>query len=106
MAVVSRGSRVASTATVLTPGRRLSRGLKYTVAGPVDIARGLLGLGCTGARKSAAWVSARRRRPVLAALGIAAVLAGGGLAFFMIRRSARPEEPPVRPPSVDVAPRH
>jgi Cell wall synthesis protein CwsA len=46
----------------------------------------------------------RRRRPlVLAALGVLA-LAGGAVAFSIIRRSSQPEPSP-RPPSVDVAPK-
>ncbi len=46
----------------------------------------------------------RRRRPlVLAALG-AVVLAGGAVAFSIIRRSSQPEPSP-RPPSVDVNPK-
>jgi hypothetical protein len=46
----------------------------------------------------------RRRRPlVLVAVG-AAVLAGGAVAFSIVRRSMQPEPSPL-PPSVDVAPR-
>jgi cell wall synthesis protein CwsA len=46
----------------------------------------------------------RRRRPlVLAAVG-ALVLAGGAVAFSIVRRSMQPEPSPL-PPSVDVAPR-
>jgi hypothetical protein len=33
----------------LTPGQRLSRGLKYTAVGPVDVTRGGVGLGWQGA---------------------------------------------------------
>jgi hypothetical protein len=46
----------------------------------------------------------RRRRPlVLAAVG-AVVLAGGAIAFSIVRRSMQPEPSPL-PPSVDVAPK-
>ena len=46
----------------LTPGQRLSRGLKYSAVGPVDVTRGALGLGVDGAQSSAAWVGDRYRR--------------------------------------------
>lgn len=46
----------------LTPGQRLSRGLKYSAAGPVDVTRGALGVGLDSARSSAAWVGGRYRR--------------------------------------------
>ncbi|HEX2214290.1 MAG TPA: cell wall synthesis protein CwsA [Mycobacterium sp.] len=131
----------------LTPGQRLTRGLKYTAVGPVDVTRGALGLGVTGAQSSASWVGdryrrgrlkaelagaqstiaqelavaqevlanlpgviadarkpRRRRRPLLlAAVGIVA-LAGGAVAFSIIRRSTQPEPSPL-PPSVEVSPR-
>ena len=46
----------------------------------------------------------RRRRPlVLAAVG-AVVLAGGAVAFTIVRRSMQPEPSPL-PPSVDVSPK-
>jgi hypothetical protein len=46
----------------------------------------------------------RRRRPlVLAAVGVA-VLAGGAVAFSVVRRNNRPEPSP-RPPSVEVTPK-
>jgi hypothetical protein len=46
----------------------------------------------------------RRRRPLaLVAVG-AAVLAGGAVAFSIVRRSMQPEPSPL-PPSVDVSPR-
>jgi Cell wall synthesis protein CwsA len=139
----------------LTPSQRLTRGLKYTAVGPVDVTWGTLGLGLNGAQSSAAWLgnryrrgrvtsqlskdlaaaqetiaqelaaaqevvsnlpsalqearrSRRRRRPmVLAALG-AVVLAGGAVAFSIIRRTSHPEPSAAsqsRPPSVDVAPK-
>jgi hypothetical protein len=131
----------------LTPGQRLSRGLKYSAVGPVDVTRGTVGLSLQGAQSAttsirrrldksrlakelgdaqesiAAELAAaqgvlaslpqviadarkpkRRRRPlVLAALG-AAVLAGGAVAFTIVRRSMQPE-PSTLPPSVDVAPK-
>jgi Cell wall synthesis protein CwsA len=138
----------------LTPSQRLTRGLKYTAVGPVDVTLGALGLGLGGAQSSAAWVgnryrqgrvkdqlsrdlasaqetiaqelaaaqevvsnlpsalqkarARRRRRPLLlAAVGVVA-LAGGAVAFSIIRRSSRPEPSAAsqsRPPSVDVAPK-
>ncbi|VEG37526.1 Protein of uncharacterised function (DUF2562) [Mycolicibacterium flavescens] len=137
----------------LSPGQRLSRGLKYTAVGPVDVTRGALGLGVNGAQSSAAWVGdryrrgrikaqlsedlaaaqqaiaqelvaaqeavsqvlqgtaptraaktrQRRRRLVLAAAGVVA-LAGGAVAFSIVRRSTQPEPSPL-PPSVEVTPK-
>jgi hypothetical protein len=131
----------------LTPGQRLTRGLKYSAVGPVDVTRGTVGLSWQGAQSAAGSVRRRldksrlaqelgdaqetvaqelaaaqavlanlpqaiaearkpkrRRRPlVLAALG-ALVLAGGAVAFSIIRRSSQPEPSP-RPPSVDVSPK-
>jgi hypothetical protein len=48
--------------------------------------------------------SRRRRRPLLFITLGAVVLAGGAVAFSIIRRSTKPEPSPL-PPSVDVAPR-
>jgi hypothetical protein len=45
-----------------------------------------------------------KRRPWVIAGVAAAVLAGGAVAFSIVRRSSRPEPSP-RPPSVDVQPR-
>ena len=45
-----------------------------------------------------------RRRPLLLVAVGAAVLAGGAVAFSIVRRSMQPEPSPL-PPSVDVAPR-
>jgi Cell wall synthesis protein CwsA len=134
----------------LTPAQRLTRGLKYTAVGPVDVTRGALGLGVSGAQSSASWVgqryrsgrlkaelgkelaaaqstlvaelaaaqevvsslpsalskarARRRRRPlVLVAVGVVA-LAGGAVAFSIVRRSTQPEPSPLAP-SVEVAPR-
>jgi hypothetical protein len=140
----------AKTESHLTPGQRLSRGLKYSAVGPVDVTWGALRLGVDGAQSSAAWVgdryrrsrlkdqlgkelaaaqetiaqelaaaqevvsnlpqalqkarTRRRRRPLLlAALGVVA-LAGGAVAFSIIRRSTQPE-PSTLPPSVEVSPK-
>jgi len=46
----------------LTPGQRLSRGLKYSAVGPVDVTRGALGLGIDGAQSSASWIGDVYRR--------------------------------------------
>ncbi len=46
----------------------------------------------------------RSRRPWVIAGAAAVLLAGGAAAFLIIRRSARPEQPSTRPPSVDVRP--
>ena len=84
---------------------------------------GVLGLGLTGAQSSANRVRrsldtsrlakeiadarkpkhSRRRPLLLAAVGVVA-LAGGAVAFSVVRRSARPEPSPLAP-SVEVAPR-
>lgn len=131
----------------LTPSQRLTRGLKYSAVGPVDVTLGTVGLSWRGAQSAAGRVRRsfdksrlaqelgdaqetiaqelvaaqevlanlpqviadarrpkRRRRPlVLAALGVV-VLAGGAVAFSIIRRSSQPEPSP-RPPSVEVSPK-
>ncbi len=46
----------------------------------------------------------RRRRPLLLAAVGAVVLAGGAVAFSIVRRSTQPEPSPL-PPSVEVAPK-
>jgi hypothetical protein len=125
----------------------LSRGLKYSAVGPVDVTRGTVGLSWQGAQSAVARLRRgldksrlaegfgdaqetiaqelaaaqgvlaslpqviaearkpkRRRRPLaLAAVG-AVVLAGGAVAFTIVRRSMQPEPSP-RPPSVDVTPK-
>ena len=45
----------------LTPSQRLSRGLKYSTVGPVDVTRGAVGLGVDSVRSSASWVGERYR---------------------------------------------
>ena len=140
----------AKTEIRLTPGQRLSRGLKYSAVGPVDVTRGALGLGVDGAQSSAAWIGddyrrrrlkdqlrqelaaaqdtiaselaaaqevvanlpealqkargRRRRRPLLVAVLGVGVLAGGAVAFSILRRPPT-EEPPTLQPSVPVTPR-
>jgi Cell wall synthesis protein CwsA len=133
--------------TRLTPRQRLGRGLARTAAGPVDVARGTVGLSAqavaatiSGVRQryqdgrlrqelaaaqellgrelaaaqevvtglpaviAEARTPRRRLRPWLLAGAGVAVVAGGALAFSMIRRSRRPE-PSTLPPSVQVEPR-
>lgn len=139
----------------LTSGKRLTRGLKYSAVGPVDVTLGTLGLGLRSAQSSAAWVgnryrkgrvrdqltkdlttaqetiaqelaaaqevvsglpaalqdarrSRRRRRPLIFVVLGVVTLAGGAVAFSIIRRSSQPEPSAAsqsRPPSVDVAPK-
>jgi hypothetical protein len=104
-------------------GARLGRGLKYTVVGPLLILRGLLGLGVGSTVGTARWVGrrchrdeasvddlavvvqagSRRRRPLLIVGATVAILAIGGIAFSIVRRSMQPEPSPL-PPSVDVTP--
>lgn len=50
----------------LTPRQRLSRGLKYSTVGPVDVTRGAVGLGVDSARSTTAWVGDRYRHSQLA----------------------------------------
>lgn len=135
----------AKTHIRLTPRERLSRGLQYTAVGPVDVTRGLVGLGAHSAHAGAsslrrryqegrlardfqnaqdalvqelaaaqevvsglpeAFAQARRSqrrkpRPWVLAGAAVVVLAAGGVAFSIIRRSQHPEPSPL-PPSVDV----
>jgi Cell wall synthesis protein CwsA len=141
----------AKAGTQLTPRERLTRGLTYSAVGPVDVTRGVVGLGVHSAQSTAsdlrrryregrlareiaaaqetlaqelaaaqevvtnlpqALQDARRsqrhsRRPWVIAGAAVAVLAGGAVAFSIVRRSLRAEsaEPSPRPPSVDVQPR-
>lgn len=50
----------------LTPSQRLSRGLKYTTVGPVDVTRGAVGLGVGSVLSSASWTADRYRRSKVA----------------------------------------
>jgi cell wall synthesis protein CwsA len=139
--------------TRLTPRQRLTRGLTYTAVGPLDVTRGVVGLGLHSAQTGAsnlrrhyqegrlardlqtaqetlaqelaaaqgvvtglpqAFQQARQsqrrsKRPWIIAGFAAVVLAGGAVAFSIIRRSSRPDssrpDPSPRPPSVEVQPR-
>ena len=141
----------AKTGSRLTPRERLTRGLTYSAVGPVDVTRGVVGLGVQSAQSTAselrrrylegrlareitaaqeslaqelaaaqevvanlpqALQDARRsqrrsKRPWVMAGAAVVVLAGGAVAFSVVRRSVRSqrEEPSPRPPSVDVQPR-
>ncbi len=141
----------AKTESRLTPRERLARGLTYSTVGPVDVTRGVVGLGVQSAQSTASQLrrryqegrlareiaaaqetiaqelaaaqevvaslpqalqDARRaqrrsKRPWVIAGVAVVVLAGGAIAFTIVRRSSRPErqEPSPRPPSVDVQPR-
>ena len=141
----------AKTGSRLTPRERLARGLTYSAVGPVDVTRGVVGLGVHSAQSGAsdlrrryregrmareiaaaqetlaqelaaaqevvsrlpqALQDARRaqrrsKRPWVIAGAAVVVLAGGAVAFSVVRRSIRSEseEPSPRPPSVDVQPR-
>jgi hypothetical protein len=50
----------------LTPGQRLTRGLKYTAVGPVDVTRGTVGLSWQGAHSAASGVRQRLEKSRLA----------------------------------------
>ncbi len=50
----------------LTPGQRLSRGLRYTAVGPVDVTRGTVGLSWQGAQSAAASLRERFEKTRLA----------------------------------------
>lgn len=54
------------TAIPLTPRQRLSRGLSHTATGPVDVTRGVVGLGAASARSGAAQLRQRYRDSRLA----------------------------------------
>ncbi len=141
----------AKTESRLTPRERLARGLTYSAVGPVDVTRGIAGLGAQSAQSAASQLrqryqegrlareiaaaqetlaqelaaaqevvaslpqalqDARRaqrrsKRPWVIAGVAVVILAGGAVAFSVVRRSTRaqPEEPSPRPPSVDVQPR-
>ncbi len=133
----------------LTPRERLTRGLTYSAVGPVDVTRGVVGLGVQSAHSTATDLRRRYREGRLARELAAAqetlgqelaaaqevvanlpqllqdarrnqrrskkpwliagavtvvVLAGGAVAFSIVRRSSQPEPSPL-PPSVEVQPR-
>src|SRR5271156_869352 len=132
----------------LTPRERLARRLTYSAVGPLDVTRGVVGLGVHSAQATASALRRRYRRgqlardiaaaqetiaqelaaaqvvvtnlpqalqearrsqrrsqrPLVIAGVVVAVLAGGAVAFSIVRRSSSPEPSP-RPPSVDVQPR-
>jgi preprotein translocase subunit Sss1 len=50
----------------LTPGQRLSRGLRYTALGPVDLTRGTVGLSWQGAHSAAGALRQRFEKSRLA----------------------------------------
>jgi hypothetical protein len=50
----------------LTPGQRLSRGLRYTALGPVDMTRGTVGLSWQGAHSAAGGLRQRFEKSRLA----------------------------------------
>jgi Cell wall synthesis protein CwsA len=56
----------ATNHTRLTPRQRLSRGLTYTAVGPVDVTRGLVGLGAHSAQAGASSLRRRYREGRLA----------------------------------------
>lgn len=135
----------------LSPAQRLSRGLRYTAVGPIDVTRGTVGLSVQGAHSAATGLRQRieksrlakelvveledaqeaiarelaearealanlpqtiaasrkpkrRPRPLILAVAGIAVIAVGGVAFSIIRRSMQPDPSP-RPPSVEVTPK-
>ncbi len=53
-------------ATTLTPRQRLTRGLSHTASGPVDVTRGVLGIGVGSARAGASHLRQRYRDSRLA----------------------------------------
>ena len=56
----------AKAATKLTPRERLSRGLTYSAVGPVDVTRGVVGLGVHSAQSTASHVRRRYQQGQLA----------------------------------------
>jgi hypothetical protein len=50
----------------VTPGQRLSRGLKYSAVGPVDVTRGTVGLSWQGAHSAASGIRQRLEKSRLA----------------------------------------
>ena len=56
----------SKTAVRLTPGQRLSRGLRYTAVGPVDVTLGTVGLSWQGAHSAAGSLRQRLEKSRLA----------------------------------------
>lgn len=56
----------AKTGSRLTPRERLARGLTYSAVGPVDVTRGVVGLGVQSAQSTASQVHQRYREGRLA----------------------------------------
>ena len=56
----------ATAKTRLTPRQRLTRGLAYTAVGPVDVTRGVVGLGFDSAQAGASSLRRRYREGRLA----------------------------------------
>jgi Cell wall synthesis protein CwsA len=133
------------TDTRLTSRQRFTRGLTYSTVGPVDVARGAVGIGAQSVAATVGGIRRRyrsgqlrrelaaaqdtitrelaaagdvvsglpqalatqqhRKRPWLLAAAVGTVvLAGGAVAFSVIRRSSKPE-PSTLPPSVHVDPK-
>jgi hypothetical protein len=90
----------------LSPRQRLTRGLKYSTVGPVDVTRGAVGIGVDSAQSSAAWLrdryrSGRLRRDLTAAQAVIAtelaaaqeVVSGLPQALQEVRRTRRRPPP-------------
>lgn len=119
----------------LAPRQRLARGLKYTAVGPIDVTRGVVGIGVDSTAATAAALRqryrsgqlrdelaaaqglvtglpqalqgrrAQRRRRPLAIAGAAVAVLAGGAVLFSIVRRSTQPEPSPLPPSVEVTPR-
>jgi hypothetical protein len=113
------------TDTRLTSRQRFTRGLTYSTVGPVDVARGAVGIGAQSVAATVGGIRRRyrsgqlrrelaaaqdsitqqhRKRLWLVAAAVGTVVAGGAVAFSVIRRSSKPE-PSTLPPSVHVDPK-
>lgn len=66
MHVAERWQMSAKTQTRLTPRQRLTRGLTYTAVGPVDVTRGIFGLGVHSAQTGASDLRRRYQQGRLA----------------------------------------
>jgi hypothetical protein len=98
--------RAKTNVDLLSPRQRLTRGLKYSTVGPVDITRGAVGISAGSVASSAAWLrdryrSGKLRRDLAAAQDAIAnelasaqeVVAGLPLALQEARRSRRRPRP-------------